>query len=151
MWYAHKMPPQENLPNCLGGCDLHDEGNCSPCAAGRLNGAFEDDDTKQGTKLQPVSLQAKPQPPDYLQHPTSLNAEKLPPHPGEESLMDFDDLLPYIGEFGIYQKLLFVFMIPFAFFVAFVYFSQIFMSLTPEHHWCQVPELINANLTVEQR
>jgi hypothetical protein len=62
---------------------------------------------------------------------------------------DFDDLLPYVGEFGLYQKLLFLLMIPFAFFVAFVYFSQIFMTLAPEQHWCWVPEL--ANLTVEER
>lgn len=62
---------------------------------------------------------------------------------------DFDDLLPYIGEFGLYQKILFLLMIPFAFFVAFVYFSQIFMTIAPEQHWCWVPEL--ANLTVEER
>lgn len=62
---------------------------------------------------------------------------------------DFDDLLPYVGEFGLYQKMLFLLMIPFAFFVAFVYFSQIFMTIVPEQHWCWVPEL--ANLTVEER
>lgn len=55
--------------------------------------------------------------------------------------MDFDDLLPLIGEFGRYQKILFLCMIPFSFFVAFVYFSQIFMTLIPEQHWCHVPEL----------
>ncbi|XP_075988669.1 organic cation transporter protein-like [Anticarsia gemmatalis] len=62
---------------------------------------------------------------------------------------DFDDLLPYVGEFGLYQKILFLLMIPFAFFVAFVYFSQIFMTIVPEEHWCWVPDL--ANLTVEER
>ncbi|CAB3257392.1 unnamed protein product [Arctia plantaginis] len=62
---------------------------------------------------------------------------------------DFDDLLPYVGEFGLYQKILFLLMIPFAFFVAFVYFSQIFMTLVPEQHWCWVPEL--ANISVEER
>lgn len=63
--------------------------------------------------------------------------------------MDFDDILPYIGEFGTYQKILFFLMIPFAFFVAFVYFSQIFITLVPEKHWCRVYEL--EHLTVEQR
>lgn len=63
--------------------------------------------------------------------------------------MDFDDILPYIGEFGRYQKMLFLMMIPFAFFVAFVYFTQIFITLVPENHWCWVPEL--ANLTREER
>ncbi|XP_016984828.1 organic cation transporter protein [Drosophila rhopaloa] len=63
--------------------------------------------------------------------------------------MDFDDILPLIGEFGRYQKLLFICMIPFSFFVAFVYFSQIFLTLIPEQHWCHVPEL--DGLDVEAR
>ncbi|XP_054732900.1 carcinine transporter [Anastrepha obliqua] len=65
------------------------------------------------------------------------------------SSLDFDDILPMIGEFGKYQKILFLLMIPFATFVAFVYFSQIFMTLVPEQHWCTVPEL--EVLTVEER
>lgn len=69
--------------------------------------------------------------------------------PQAKQIIDFDDLLPYIGEFGRYQKILFLMMIPFAFFVAFVYFSQIFITLVPDQYWCHVPEL--ANLTVEQR
>ncbi|XP_063372187.1 carcinine transporter-like [Cydia amplana] len=40
-------------------------------------------------------------------------------------------------------------MIPYAFYFAFVYFGQIFMTLVPEQHWCYVEEL--RNLTVEQR
>lgn len=63
--------------------------------------------------------------------------------------MDFDDLLPHIGEFGTYQKLLFLLMIPFAFSVAFVYFTQIFITLVPEEHWCRVPEL--EHLSLEDR
>lgn len=63
--------------------------------------------------------------------------------------LEFDDLLPHIGEFGLYQKILFLLMIPFAFFVAWVYFTQIFVTLIPEQHWCWVPEL--ANLSQEQR
>ncbi|XP_039752594.1 organic cation transporter protein-like [Pararge aegeria] len=66
-----------------------------------------------------------------------------------KKVTDFDDLLPYVGEFGMYQKILFLLMIPFAFFVSFVYFSQIFMTIVPEQHWCWIPEL--ANLTVEGR
>lgn len=69
--------------------------------------------------------------------------------PEQPKDMDFDDLLPHVGEFGAYQRILFVLMIPFAFFVAWVYFSQIFITLVPEEHWCRVPEL--ENLTVEER
>ncbi|KAF5290612.1 hypothetical protein FQR65_LT01902 [Abscondita terminalis] len=67
----------------------------------------------------------------------------------DENLFEFDDLLPYIGEFGLYQKILFLLMIPFAFFVAFVYFSQIFITITPEEFWCRIPEL--EHLHKEQR
>ncbi|XP_073836261.1 solute carrier family 22 member 13-like [Musca autumnalis] len=63
--------------------------------------------------------------------------------------IDFDDILPMIGEFGKYQKILFICMIPFAFFVAFIYFSQIFLTLIPEQHWCSVPEL--ESIPLEER
>lgn len=68
---------------------------------------------------------------------------------GDKDAFDFDDLLPHIGEFGRYQIALFFLMIPFACFVAWVYFTQIFITLAPEQHWCWVPEL--ANLTKGQR
>ncbi|XP_046391762.1 solute carrier family 22 member 13-like [Ischnura elegans] len=61
---------------------------------------------------------------------------------------DFDDLLPLVGEFGLYQKVLFLLLAPFCFFVGYVYFSQIFITLTPDH-WCKVPGL--EALTAEQR
>ncbi|XP_061727789.1 carcinine transporter-like isoform X2 [Cydia pomonella] len=67
----------------------------------------------------------------------------------KKRVKDFDDLLPLVGEFGWYQRLLFLMMIPYAFFFAFVYFGQIFMTLVPEQHWCYVEEL--QNMTVEQR
>lgn len=66
-----------------------------------------------------------------------------------KKVMHFDDLLPLIGEFGRYQKILFLLMIPFSFFLVFVYFTQIFITLVPEEHWCRVPEL--EHLTVDER
>ncbi|KAI5703777.1 hypothetical protein M8J76_006486 [Diaphorina citri] len=66
-----------------------------------------------------------------------------------ETDLDFDDILPHLGEFGRYQKILFFAMIPFAFSVAFVYFAQIFITVIPERYWCQVPEL--SHLDPEQR
>jgi hypothetical protein len=83
------------------------------------------------------------------------NSEKPPAPPTnspvheENQVMDFDDMLPHIGEFGLYQKILFAMLAPFAFFVAFVYFTQIFITVTPEGYWCNIPEL--KNLTAQQR
>ncbi|KAJ6641366.1 Carcinine transporter, partial [Pseudolycoriella hygida] len=65
------------------------------------------------------------------------------------NVQDFDDLIPHIGGFGRYQKILFLLMIPYAYFLVFVYFTQIFITLVPEEHWCAVPEL--AHLSVEER
>lgn len=61
--------------------------------------------------------------------------------------LDFDDVLPYLGEFGRYQQILFILMIPFAFYVAFVYFTQIFITLVPDKYWCRIPELEHLNRT----
>uniref|UniRef100_A0A1B0F9D3 Major facilitator superfamily (MFS) profile domain-containing protein n=1 Tax=Glossina morsitans morsitans TaxID=37546 RepID=A0A1B0F9D3_GLOMM len=63
--------------------------------------------------------------------------------------MDFDDMLAKLGEFGRFQKILFISMIPFSCFLAFVYFSQIFLTLIPEEYWCNVPEL--EGLTMAER
>lgn len=84
-------------------------------------------------------------------HGKAGGKELSPPAPvhDEKTLMDFDDMLPHVGEFGLYQKILFTALAPFAFFVAFVYFTQIFITVTPEGYWCNIPEL--QNLTAEQR
>jgi hypothetical protein len=70
------------------------------------------------------------------------------PAEAADNSVDFDDMLPHLGEFGRYQKMLFLLLAPFMFFVAFVYFSQIFITLTPDH-WCRVPGL--EFLTPEER
>ncbi|XP_061723762.1 solute carrier family 22 member 3-like [Cydia pomonella] len=46
-----------------------------------------------------------------------------------------------VGDMGIYQRLLFVGMLPFGFLWAFVYMSHLFITATPYEHWCRVPEL----------
>lgn len=99
----------------------------------------------------------KPNPPNFCagqQHGATNTSSEVATNSAtmkknDEKDMDFDELLPHVGEFGFYQRVLFVLMIPFAFFVAWVYFSQIFITLVPEGHWCRVPEL--ENLTVEER
>uniref|UniRef100_A0A182JUN2 Uncharacterized protein n=1 Tax=Anopheles christyi TaxID=43041 RepID=A0A182JUN2_9DIPT len=115
-------------------------GFVSDCAqaeklAGKDYDDSEKDDLRKGTK-------------NTNQHGVVMMATNGGAAVAEKPVVDFDDLLPHVGEFGRYQKILFLLMIPFAFFVAFVYFSQIFITLVPEEHWCYVPEL--QHLSVEE-
>ncbi|OWR50027.1 hypothetical protein KGM_202411 [Danaus plexippus plexippus] len=52
-----------------------------------------------------------------------------------------ESVLVHIGQFGRYQKLLFLGMLPVGVFFAFIYFVQMFIAATPQRHWCKVPEL----------
>lgn len=64
--------------------------------------------------------------------------------------LDLDELLPLIGEFGRYQKLLlWLICLPACIPCGFGAFNQLFMTDTPSDFWCAIPEL--NNLTVEQR
>ena len=64
---------------------------------------------------------------------------------------NFDDILPYVGEAGRYQWLLFIILLPFTFVYAFLYFAQFFITLVPEEHWCKIPELDGWNFTDDQK
>ncbi|XP_039951472.1 carcinine transporter-like [Bactrocera tryoni] len=67
----------------------------------------------------------------------------------DESL-DLDDLLPSIGEFGIYQKMLvFGICLPACIPCGFCAFNQIFMANVPNDYWCKVPELLD--IPIEKR
>ncbi|KAG7172755.1 Carcinine transporter-like 1 [Homarus americanus] len=68
----------------------------------------------------------------------------------QEECLDFDDVLPHVGEFGKYQWLLFLGLAPFCLNVVFIYFVQFFITIPPEH-WCAVPQLQEANITLELR
>ena len=64
--------------------------------------------------------------------------------------MDFDNILPDVGEYGKYQKLMVWFvllpgMIPCGFHA----YNQLFMATVPKHQ-CLVPELEDRNFTREQ-
>ncbi|XP_044574605.1 carcinine transporter-like [Cotesia glomerata] len=63
----------------------------------------------------------------------------------------FDDILPYVGEAGRYQLILFIILLPFTFVYAFLYFTQFFLTLVPNEHWCFVPELNGTNLSDAQK
>lgn len=61
---------------------------------------------------------------------------------------DFDELLTLVGEFGPFQWKLYLYLqLPFIF-LGFIYLSQIWLVLEPEH-WCSVPELTLRNFSVE--
>ncbi|XP_068629159.1 organic cation transporter protein-like [Battus philenor] len=60
-----------------------------------------------------------------------------------------DKVIEHAGEMGLYQWLLFVCMLPFGMVWSFVYFGQMFITATPQEHWCRVPEL--EQLSVELR
>lgn len=64
--------------------------------------------------------------------------------------IDFDYVLPFIGEFGTYQIVLFFLSAPFCFFEAFSLFSQMFITLVPSHT-CHVPQLNNSGLTITEK
>lgn len=62
-----------------------------------------------------------------------------------------DDLLPALGEFGRYQKLLlWLICLPACLPCGFCAFNQLFMSDAPDDYWCDVPILKDFNLTTEQ-
>lgn len=80
-----------------------------------------------------------------------INENQIPPSPGTDStddILDFDDLLHHFGDCGRYQMLLFFLMIPFIFFLAFIFYTQMLITLVPMH-WCKVPEL--ESLSVHER
>ena len=61
--------------------------------------------------------------------------------------VDFDALLPSIGEMGRYQLGLYLLMcIPATLPAAFLAFNQVFLSASPDH-WCNIPELKSSNLS----
>ncbi|KAK7575827.1 hypothetical protein V9T40_012113 [Parthenolecanium corni] len=67
----------------------------------------------------------------------------------ENEEVDVDDLLPQIGEFGRYQKLLIWFVcLPACIPCGFGAFNQLFMQQTPDH-WCRIPDLMH--LSIENR
>ncbi|CAB3221114.1 unnamed protein product [Arctia plantaginis] len=60
-----------------------------------------------------------------------------------------EEVLQHVGDFGRYQKILIIATMPLGFTFAYVYFVQMFITVTPENYWCRIPEL--ANLSVELR
>ncbi|CAK9830056.1 Carcinine transporter [Anthophora retusa] len=66
-------------------------------------------------------------------------------------LETFDDVLPYVGDYGRYQRWLLFALLPYGTIYAFLYFSQFFITIIPAEHWCRIEELIDSNFTQEER
>ncbi|KAG7213259.1 hypothetical protein KM043_002559 [Ampulex compressa] len=69
------------------------------------------------------------------------------------SSIDFDEVLLHVGEKGRYQNIMYYLLcIPATLPAAFLAFSQVFVSASPEH-WCRIPELENLTglMTLEER
>lgn len=67
------------------------------------------------------------------------------------SSIDFDDVLHHIGERGLYQQIMYYLLcIPATIPAAFLAFSQVFVSASPEH-WCRVPSLDRHPLAADQQ
>ncbi|XP_045542423.1 solute carrier family 22 member 3 [Papilio machaon] len=81
--------------------------------------------------------------PDYVE---SCKEEMKKEPVGSDAL---ERVLYHVGEMGRYQKLMFLSMLPFALLFTFIYFGQMFITATPQQHWCHVPEL--AHLDMETR
>lgn len=63
--------------------------------------------------------------------------------------IDMDDILPQVGEFGTYQKImLWLVCLPACFPCGFGAFNQLFMANVP-NHWCKVSAL--SNLSFEEQ
>lgn len=69
------------------------------------------------------------------------------------SSIDFDEVLVHVGEKGRYQNIMYYLLcIPATLPAAFLAFSQVFVSASPEH-WCRIPELDNMTdlMSLEER
>lgn len=59
------------------------------------------------------------------------------------NLLDFEDILAQVGDYGWYQKrLVYLFLIPTTTILPMISMATLFMISTPDH-WCYVPELAN--------
>ncbi|KAI5635852.1 sugar transporter domain-containing protein [Phthorimaea operculella] len=61
-----------------------------------------------------------------------------------------ENVIYHMGDMGTYQRLLFAAMMPFGVCWAFVYFGQMFLTATPQEHWCIVPELQELSLELRR-
>ncbi|XP_050684651.1 solute carrier family 22 member 3-like isoform X2 [Leptidea sinapis] len=68
----------------------------------------------------------------------------------DEDTDTLESILQHVGEMGRYQILLFLSMAPFAFVYCCVYFLQMFITTTPQRHWCKVPQLQHLDMELRR-
>lgn len=68
-----------------------------------------------------------------------------------QKLESIDDMLPHVGNFGRYQWYLLLALLPYSIAYSNLYFSQFFLTLVPQEHWCYVDALQDINMTQEER
>ncbi|XP_075980295.1 carcinine transporter-like isoform X2 [Anticarsia gemmatalis] len=61
-----------------------------------------------------------------------------------------ESILHHVGDMGRYQILLFIAMLPFGFFFAYIYFVQMFIAVAPANYWCMVPELQHLDMELRR-
>lgn len=54
-------------------------------------------------------------------------------------LVSISSIIFSTGEFGLYQRFLFIMLMLFCFFLTFVYFTQLFLIVVPVEFWCEMP------------
>lgn len=108
-----------------------------------------DEDDPSGATAAPET-EARPQ--TATATATAPGVGRLPP----TTTVDFDALLPHIGEMGRYQMYFYLLMCVPTMPAAFLAFNQVFLSAEP-NHWCRVsafdtaPGAASHNLTSAQR
>ncbi|XP_051165536.1 carcinine transporter-like isoform X2 [Leptopilina boulardi] len=68
-----------------------------------------------------------------------------------KKLQFFEDILPFIGDFGKFQWTLLLSLFPFGIAFVAVFIAPLLIVAVPQKHWCKINELMNLNLTQDQR
>lgn len=79
------------------------------------------------------------------------NAKSLERNLIRKKLEYFEDILPYIGDFGKYQWTLLLCIFPFGIAFIAVFIAPLLIVAVPQKHWCKINELMDLNLTQNQR
>lgn len=66
------------------------------------------------------------------------------------TIQDFDDILPYVGSFGPFQKRILLLSLPVNYFWAVVYMTQLYQSLVREFHKTLIQDLLDVTSLIQE-